>query len=311
MPLPDFLIAGVPKAGTTALHAALVPHPDLYLSKVKEPKFFLSDGRPTAEGGPGDVQTYQEHIWRQADYEALFDDAPPGTLRGEATPFYLYDLAAHDRIRDLIPGAKLILLLRDPVDRAHSNWTHLWNAGLEPEADFLTACHAEEERKAAGWAPFWHYVGLGRYGRQVQHLYRAFPREQVLLLRYRDLKDAPWATLDRVCDFLGVRTGLLQAIPRENVNRHVVEDNAVNGMLRGLLRAGGRFGHRFPAPVRLAARGPLLTLLHRKRGHRPVTTPPERAALLPLFADDIALLQDVTGQRYDDWLSADRHARST
>ena len=87
MPLPDFLIAGVPKAGTTAL----VRHPDLFLPAVKEPKFFLSDGAPPATGGPGDVQAYQEHVWRRADYEALFDPAPPGTLRGEATPFYLYD----------------------------------------------------------------------------------------------------------------------------------------------------------------------------------------------------------------------------
>jgi hypothetical protein len=308
MPLPDFLIAGVPKAGTTALHAALVQHPDLFLPAVKEPKFFLSDGRPPVTGGPGDVQTYQEHVWRRAAYEALFDPAPPGAVRGEATPFYLYDLQAHYRIRSLVPNAKLILLLRDPVDRAHSNWTHLWNAGLEPEADFLTACRAEQERRAAGWADFWHYISLGLYGRQVQHLYKLFAREQVLLMRYRDLKDAPAATLDRVCDFLGVPTGVLAAIPKENVNRHVVEDNAVNRVLRGLLRAGGTVGHRFPVPLRLAARGPILTVLHRKRGSRPVTTPQERAALLPLFADDIALLEDVTGQRYDDWQSVDRHA---
>jgi hypothetical protein len=256
------------------------------------------------------VQTYQEHVWRRADYEALFAPAPPGTLRGEATPFYLYDLDAHDRIQALVPDAKLILLLRDPVDRAHSNWTHLWNAGLEPEADFLTACRAEEQRKADGWADFWHYISLGLYGRQVQHLYKVFPREQVLLLRYRELKDAPAATLDRVCDFLGVPTGVLREIPRENVNRHVVEDNGVNRVLRGLLRAGGLFGHRFPVPLRLAARGPILTVLHRKQGARPVTTPQERAALLPLFVDDIALLQDVTGESYDDWLSVDRHART-
>jgi hypothetical protein len=310
MPLPGFLIAGVPKAGTTALHAALTRHPDLFLPAVKEPKFFLSDGRPPATGGPGDVQTYQEHIWRPADYAALFDPAPPGALPGEATPFYLYDLAAHSRIRNLIPEAKLILMLRDPVDRAHSNWTHLWNAGLEPEADFLAACRAEEERKAAGWADFWHYTSLGLYGRQVQHLFKVFPREQVLLLRYRDLKDEPARTLDRVCDFLGVATGVLTAIPRENVNRHVVEDNGVNRVLRALLRAGGGFGHRFPVPLRLAARGPLLTLLHRKRGARPVTTPEERAALLPLFVDDIALLEEVTGEQYHDWLSVDRHAKS-
>jgi hypothetical protein len=310
MPLPDFLIAGVPKAGTTALHAALVRHPGLFLPAVKEPKFFLSDGPLPATGGPGDVQTYQEHVWHQAAYEALFEPAPPGTSKGEATPFYLYDHGAHDRIKALVPDVRLIVLLRDPVDRAHSNWTHLWNAGLEPEADFLTACRAEQERKAAGWADFWHYISLGLYGRQVQHLYKVFAREQVLLLRYRDLKDAPAATLDRVCSFLGVQTGILREIPRENVNRHLVEDNSLNTVLRALLRAGGSFGHRFPVPLRLAARGPLLTMLHRKSGTRPVTTPAERAALLPLFAADIALLQDVTGERYDDWLAVDRHAKA-
>lgn len=310
MALPDFLIVGVPKAGTTALHAALVRHPGLFLPPVKEPKFFLSDGPPPTTGGPGDVQTYQEHVWRQDEYEALFDPAPPGAVLGEATPFYLYDHGAHDRIAKLLPDARLIVLLRDPVDRAHSNWTHLWNAGLEPEADFLAACHAEPQRRAAGWAAFWHYVALGRYGEQLQHLFQVFPRDQVLLLRYRELKDAPAATLDRVCAFLGVPTGVLTSVPRENVNRHVVEDNGVNRMLRGLLRAGGRFGHRFPVPLRLAARGPLLTVLHRKTGSRPVTTPRERAALLPLFADDIALLEEVTGERYDDWLSLDRHAKA-
>lgn len=310
MALPDFLIAGVPKAGTTALHAALVRHPQLFLPAVKEPKFFLSDGRPPTSGGPGDVQTSQEHVWRRADYEALFGPAPAGALRGEATPFYLHDLNAHERIRRLVPNVKIILLLRDPVDRAHSNWTHLWNAGLEPEADFLTACRAEPRRRAAGWAPFWHYIELGRYGWQVQHLLKVFDREQVLLLRYRDLKDAPAQTLDKVCAFLGVPGGVLGSIPKENVNRHVVHDNRVNAVLRALLREGGRFGHRFPVPLRLAARGPLLTLLHRKSGNRPVTTAQERAALLPLFADDIALLQDVTGNAYDDWLSVDRHART-
>jgi hypothetical protein len=132
----------------------------------------------------------------------------------------------------------------------------------------------------------------------------------VLLLRYKELKDSPAVTLDRVCDFLGVRTGVLSAVPKENVNRHVVQDNGVNRVLRGLLRAGGRIGHRFPVPLRLATRGPILTLLHRKTGARPVTTPEERAALLPRFADDIALLQEVTGERYDDWLMVDRHAKA-
>ena len=67
---------GVPKAGTTALHAALSRHPGLYLSEIKEPKFFLTDGPPPTRGGPGDAITYREHVWQRDKYEALFEPAP-------------------------------------------------------------------------------------------------------------------------------------------------------------------------------------------------------------------------------------------
>jgi hypothetical protein len=304
MALPDFLIAGVPKAGTSALHAALVRHPQLFLPSVKEPKFFLSDGPPPRTGGPGDRQTYQEHVWRLAEYEALFEPAPAGALRGEATPFYLHDLGAHERIRKLIPDAKLILVLRDPVDRAHSNWSHLWGAGLEPEADFLKAVEAEPHRRAAGWAAFWHYTALGQYGSQLEHLLRHFDREQIMLLRYRDLRDQPGPTLDRVCAFLGVGTGLIGAVPPDNV-RPYVEDTRVNAALRLALRTGGRIGHHFPPAARRAVRGPLLGLLHRGHGRRPRVTQAQRAVLLPRFADEIRKLQVVSGESYADWLSLD------
>jgi hypothetical protein len=303
--LPDFLIAGVPKAGTTALYAALVRHPALFLPAVKEPKFFLSDGPPPTSGGPGDVQTYQEHVWRRADYEALFDAAPPGALRGEATPFYLHHRRAPARIRRLVPDAKLILVLRDPVDRAHSNWTHLWTAGLEPEADFLRACALEPRRRAAGWASFWHYLDLGRYGSQVERLLELFPREQLLIIRYRDLRDSAAATLDRVCRFLGVPAGVIGEVPRENVTWYV-PDTPFNAVVRGLLRTGGRFGQHFPVPVRAAVRGPLLAVLHRRQaGPRERLTRDQRAALIPHFVEEIRLLERLTGESYQDWLTVD------
>jgi hypothetical protein len=222
MSLPDFLIIGAPKTGTSALHRALAEHPQLFLPSVKEPKFFLTDGPPPSSGGgPGDVETWGEHVWRRADYEALFDPAPPGTLRGEGTVFYLYDRDAQKRIADLLPAVRLVAVLRDPVERAHSNWSHLRQAGLEPEADFLAACRAEDARREAGWAHFWHYVAQGRYGEQLDHLYGLFPREQVLLIRYRELRDAPGETADRVCRFLGVETGLISEVPRHNARPDV------------------------------------------------------------------------------------------
>ena len=243
--MPDFLVIGAPKAGTTALHAALARHPGLYMSAIKEPKFFLSDGPPPAKGGPGDALTYREHVWRRPDYEALFDPAPAGTLRGESTPLYLYDRAAMRRIRETLPGAKLIVIVRDPVERAHSNWTHLWSAGLEPIGDFVRACAEEERRAAAGWASFWHYIGLGLYGEQLEYLFTLFPREQVLVLRYRLLVDEPAQSLDRICGFLGVEKGVLTEIPRHNVTSHP-ESTLAHSAVSLAQRAATAVGTKIP-----------------------------------------------------------------
>src|SRR4051812_32195241 len=175
MALPNFFVIGVPKAGTTALHVALAQHPQLFLSEVKEPKFFMCDGPPPTRGGPGDAKTFRERIWRREDYEGLFAGAPEGALRGESTPFYLYDPDAQRRLHESVPDAKLIAVLRDPIDRAHSNWTHLWSAGLEPEGDFVAACRLEQRRAEAGWGPLLGLFGPGRLGGEVARPFTPLP----------------------------------------------------------------------------------------------------------------------------------------
>ncbi|HXL93985.1 MAG TPA: sulfotransferase [Streptosporangiaceae bacterium] len=301
MALPDFLVIGAPKAGTTALHAALARHPGLYLSAVKEPKFFLTDGPPPDRGGPGDVQTYREHVWRRADYEALFSDAPAGTLRGESTPFYLYDLAAQRRIQSLIPAARLIVILRDPVERAHSNWTHLWSAGREPIGDFLRACAEEDRRVAAGWSSFWHYLRLGRYGEQLEHLFTLFPREQVLVFRYARLLDEPTRVLDEICAFLGVDQGIISEVPRENVTSHP-ERSIAHAALSRVLRGAEAVGQHLPGAAAAAATARIERTLQRNARSRQPLTWQERQAVLPKLEDDIRLLERVIEADFSDWL---------
>jgi hypothetical protein len=300
--MPDFLIIGAPKAGTTALHAALARHPALFMSPVKEPKFFLTDGPPpTRGGGPGDIVTYREHVWRRADYEALFASAPAGMLRGESTPFYLYDRRAQRRIRDVIPDAKMIAMLRDPVERAHSNWAHLWSAGLDPIDDFIAACADEDRRVAAGWAQFWHYTRLGRYGEQLEHLYTLFPRENVLVLRYRALVDSPAETLDSICAFLGVPQGVITEVPRENVTAHPERSFshlAVSQAVRAITAAG----RHLPGRAAAAMAGPLERVLQQKARSRQPLTWAQRQALLPYFDTDVRLLEKVTESDFSDWL---------
>jgi hypothetical protein len=300
--LPDFLVIGAPKAGTTALHSALARHPELFMSAVKEPKFFLTDGPPPARGGgPGDIQTYREHIWRREDYEALFAPAPAGSLRGESTPFYLYDHAAQRRIRTLIPRARLIVILRDPVERAHSNWTHLWSAGLEPIGDFVRACAAEEQRVAAGWAAFWHYTRLGRYGEQLDHLLTVFPRDQVLILRYRALVDVPAATLDEICGFLGVSQGIIADVPRENVTAHPGSSMSHLAVSKAV-RAAAACGRHLPGNTGAAITKPLERFLQQNARERRPLTWEQRQAVLPYFENDIRLVEKVTEADFGDWL---------
>ena len=301
MALPDFLVTGAPKAGTTALHAALARHPSLYMSQVKEPKFFLSDGPPPTRGGPGDAQTYREHVWRRPDYEALFDSAPEGTLLGESTPFYLYDRAAQLRIQATIPQARLIAILRDPVERAHSNWTHLWSAGLEPIDDFVRACEDEPRRISAGWAAFWHYLGLGRYGEQLEHLYTLFPREQVLVFRYRDLLDRPAETLDSICSFLAVPTGVITGVPRENVTAHP-ELTPRHRLLARALRVCTTVDAVLPGHPLKTITVPMERSLQQGGRPRLPLSWEQRQALLPHFEADIKLLEKVTGEDFTDWL---------
>ncbi len=308
MSLPDFFIIGAPKAGTTALHVALAPHPQLFLSPVKEPKFFLTDGPPRTRAGPGVEHSNSTYIWRREEYEQLFAGASPGTLRGESTTLYLSDMEAHRRLHDLVPSARLIAVLRDPVDRAHSNWTHNRSVGLERERDFLAACALEEERHRLGWSPMWSYLRLGRYGEQIENLLRYFPTDQLLLLRYSDLCDEPQRSVERVCEFLGVDRGLVRSLPAANVTADV-SDSALNEMLRRLMRSGSSLAYKLPGRTPDAIGRfigtPTLRLLHRKQKTRRIVTREVRRALIPEFARDVALLEGLTGLSFGDWLDPD------
>ena len=229
---------GAPKAGTSALHAALARHQQVYASAVKEPKYYLcGDAPPPAYCGPGDAHSQQEWVWRRADYLSLFDPAPAETVRLESTPFYLYLPDARRRIAEDLPEARLVAIIRDPVDRAYSNWMHLWVDGLEPSADFCEAWRAEEARIDAGWAPFWHYRRMGRYGEQLADLFTRVDRDRVLVLRYRELVSEPARTLDRVSTFLGIETGQVGVVPPDN-SRPFVEPGLKAAVLGRVVRAG-------------------------------------------------------------------------
>jgi hypothetical protein len=298
------LIIGAPKAGTSALHAALAQHSQIYASPIKEPKYYMCwDAPPPAYSGPGDAHSNQEWVWRREDYQALFQNAPEDAVRLESTPFYLYARGARHRIAEELAGAKLIVIVRDPIDRAYSNWMHLWVDGLEPISDFVAAWRAEDSRVAAGWAPFWHYQRLGRYGEQLADLLGRVERERVFVLRYWQLVSQPKETLNRVAGFLGIAEDQVSMIPHDNA-RPFVEPGLRTSVLGRVIRAGAGAGTYLPPRVWRRASKPLVSLLqHGGATQRPRLPSEQRTALLGDCLDDIALLEQTLGESFEDWRS--------
>ena len=207
-PLPDFLILGAQKAGTTALYAYLRWHPEITGPSFKEVSFF---DRHYAKG----ERWYRAHM-----------PVRRRSLVGEASPSYLFHPLAPERVAGMLPGARLIALLRNPVDRAFSHYQHEVALGREP-LSFEDAVDREDERmqgelermlrdpsyfSLAWWN--YTYIARGRYAEQLERWFAAFPREQLLVLFTEQLSADTAATYRRVLDFLGVTARDLETYPR-------------------------------------------------------------------------------------------------
>src|SRR5215218_6469844 len=234
-----------------------------------------------------------------------FDPAPEQSVRLESTPFYLYVPSARRRIADELPHAKLIVIVRDPIDRAYSNWMHLWVDGLEPIGDFVEGWRAEDSRIAAGWAPFWHYRQLGRYGQQLADLLGRVDRDRVLVLRYWHLVSQPTETLHRVARFLGIAENRVSgALPPDNF-RPFVEPGLRASLMGRAIRAGAAAGSHVPPQIWRRVSKPLVEALrYGGASQRPKLAIEQRTALLAECEDDIATLERVLGESFNDWRSA-------
>ena len=232
MPLPDFLVIGAMKAGTTSLFHYLRQHPQLAFGHAKEPSFFAFEGSPLDFRGPLDERLKQVVITQLSAYTEQYDGAKPGMKLGDVSPIYMYSERAAERIRERIPGAKLIAILRDPADRAYSNYVHFAREGREPAATFEAALEQEAARIAANWAPQWHYQRLGFYAVQLKRYLALFPRAQMRFFLYEDLRHDEPGVLRQIFDFVGVDPAFVPRLgERWNVGG-VVKSRAVHNFLR-------------------------------------------------------------------------------
>jgi hypothetical protein len=197
--MPNFFIVGAQKAGTTSLYHYLNQHPQVYMSPRKEPHFF--EGMHSEFRRPGRRSTPVSTL---AEYQALFEVASDERAIGEASASYLYSPRAPGLIKDSVPDARIIAILRNPADRAYSNFLYCVQVGREPLGNFAEALQAEEARTRDKWGPLWYYKQKGFYYAQVKRYFDTFGRDRVGVWLYEDLRNDTFGILGEVFRFLGI-----------------------------------------------------------------------------------------------------------
>ncbi|MCA9186973.1 MAG: sulfotransferase domain-containing protein [Pirellulaceae bacterium] len=220
--LPDFLIVGAQKCGTTSLHGQLIQHPLIASSTVKEVHYFdLNYG----EG----IEWYRAHfpLASQVKQRPWHDGSVFRQLTGEASPYYIYHPYAMERIAEDLPGVKIVVMLRHPVDRAYSSYHHQVRKGRETET-FETAIELEAERLAADLAAlelnplheglahmYYSYLDRSRYYPQMRHILQLFPSSDVLVVESSEYYTQTDLVYQQVLDFLELPA--IPTPPQENV----------------------------------------------------------------------------------------------
>lgn len=300
---PSFFIVGAAKAGTTTLYHALAIHPEVFLSpRVKETNYFALNGAPAAYTDCGAREVNATSVHKSEAYRALFRDAGD-RICGEVCPSYLYYPQAAAAIHVAHPTAKIIMCLRDPVDRAFSAYRHMQSIGSERAPNFEAALALEEEHIRDNWQFIAHYLACSSYYRQVKRYFDLFGPENVLVVDFEDLKRTPIQVLNRIEHFIG-------ASPTHGdsdiatKNRTIVIKNRVARRCISTLNASRVVLRPFiPKRYRHYLRDRIYSLFSTKSEPLSLAT---RVQLDEAFAPDVAALEALIGTRFPRWLKSQR-----
>ena len=212
--LPNFFLVGTQKAGTWSLYAYLAQHPQVFMSPVKEPGHFAPE------------QCREPFIFHWDEYVRLFDGVSDEIAIGEATATYLWSETAPHNISARFPQARIIIILRDPADRAYSQYLYMLSAGR--------TCRSFRQQIDIGLKPepqefsvLWPFLELGFYHDQVERYLRVFPRAQIHIAYYEDLQERPASLMQELFSFLGVDPEFVPNVHVHHNAPQVAQDDAL------------------------------------------------------------------------------------
>ena len=290
--LPNFVVVGAPKCGTTSLYHYMAEHPDVFVPERKELHYFSHPDMARNATGPEDAHVLRSLCSTPEEYATYYDGAEGHAAVVDVSPSYLYYHDAAERMRTELGEPGIVVILRNPVEKAFSHYMHLVRDNREP-LSFREGVAAEAERTQAGWAALWRYVGNSIYAPGVARYREVFGDERVLVLFYEDLRADAESFVARVFEFLGVDAGVRPDVervyhrsgrPRSKLLANVLSKaGPVSSLARALL----------PEGVRNSVRAALQNM---NTGAKDELDAETRAWLAPRFREDAENLAALLGR---------------
>lgn len=292
---PNFFIVGAANSGTTSLYGYLKQHPDVFMPALKEPHYF-------AQVSPAHEKRYLRTIIRdEAAYLRLFRKAEGYQAIGEASPSYLWEANAPYRIRRAIPHAKIIILLRDPVERAFSHYLMDVREGLQ-DLPFLEALQEDWNQSKKGWSVSQLYVELGLYAEQVRRYLEVFGPERVLVLMFEEFTKSALngkSVVSAVLRFLG-----LNIAPLHNIEARFAENAFATARWPWARRLAGanwvRRAGQILVPISLGSNHTIKKMVYQryfvKAGPKPLMNEEAGEWLRSIYEPELRVLEGLLGR---------------
>jgi hypothetical protein len=302
--MPNFLIIGAMKAGTTSVYRYLKQHPQVYMSPKKEPEFFALEGRKLDFNGPEGRERVNRDMERInpttiEGYRELFNGVCGEKAIGEASLVYQYSQQAPERIKHHIPEARLITILRNPTERAYSAFSYLRLEDREPISDFSRALQAEEARILDNWKWVYHYKSLGFYHDQLKRYFDMFDRDQIKVYLYDDLRADIPSVMKSMFRFLEVDDGYTP----DTSLRHNISGVPRSGPLSSLIDGPNPIKTTLKPFIPEELRWRIVARLKKGNLVEPPTLDPlVRGGLIEAYQEDIRKLEDLIGRDLSAWL---------
>lgn len=280
--LPDFIIIGAAKCGTTSLYHYLRQHPAVFMCTPKEPEYF---------SGTDKIDTLSE-------YEALFEEADAGQTVGEASVCYLHSPQACKRIKETVPDVRLIAILRDPADRAYSHYNMMVAHGAIPNRPYLEVL--EEAHRQGNY----DYTGIptSRYAEPLQRYFDRFGKDRLRVYLHRNYKRDPSGTVRSIFKHIGVDPTYVPDVERRHNKTHLPRSDQMNRFIWGKSTLKEAAKAVLPDIIRRK----LSQLLHHaNRSPVPPLSSEARALIIDVLRDDIERTEELLDYDLSDWKKRD------